>query len=108
MEHRWPRQSSSATFGRRGVTPRVCVAARKQHIRAFLCDALEDLGFITCECAQLGELARILKAQAPDLIVLGLPADGEEVGETLKTLAAKKFEGKILVLGPRDSLMLAA
>jgi hypothetical protein len=35
---------------RRRVRPCVCVIDRKQHIRTFLCDALEELGFITREC----------------------------------------------------------
>ena len=38
-----------ATFGRRKVAPRVCIADGKRHIRKFLGEALEDLGFITRE-----------------------------------------------------------
>src|ERR1700738_1857269 len=51
MEDQWPEQSPiSPAFGRRRVRPCVCVIDRKQHIRTFLCAALEELGFITCEC----------------------------------------------------------
>ena len=41
----------ATTFGRRKVTPRVCVADSKKHLRTFLTEVLEDLGFVTCECA---------------------------------------------------------
>jgi hypothetical protein len=39
-------------FGRRGVVPSVCIVDAKQHIRAFLGTALEEFGFIVCECPQ--------------------------------------------------------
>src|SRR5258708_37807238 len=56
-----------ATFGRRTVAPRVCIADGKRHIRKFLGEALEELGFITCECTQVGELNAVLDGEAPDL-----------------------------------------
>jgi len=97
----------SATFGHRRVRPCVCVIDGKQHIRTFLCDALEELGFITRECAHFGELDTVLEPQ-PDLIVLGLSCGGEEATKILDALRAKEFEGKVLVLGPRASRMLVA
>ena len=99
----------SATFGRRKVAPRVCVVDGKPHIRKFLGEALEELGFITCECAQVGELSAVLDGQVmPDLVVVGLSAGGIEAAAILEALAARAFEGKVLLLGPRDSLMVAA
>ncbi len=95
-------------FGRRKVVPRVCVADRKQHIRTFLGEALEELGFIVCECTQVGELVAVLDAHLPDLVILGLSAGGIEASEMLKTLAAKKFDGMVLLVGPVDSPMVAA
>lgn len=97
-----------ATFGRRKVAPRVCIADGKPHIRKFLGEALEELGFITCECTQAGELSAVLDGQAPDLVVVGLSAGGIEAAAMLEALVARGFEGKVLLLGPRDSLMLAA
>jgi hypothetical protein len=35
------------TFGRRKVKPRACVADGKRHLRAFMREVLEDLGFVT-------------------------------------------------------------
>ena len=46
------------TFGRRKVSPRACVADSKKHLRAFLADVLEDLGFVTSECAKADESGR--------------------------------------------------
>src|ERR1700730_6542620 len=109
METQCPeRSATSAKFGRRRVRPCACVIDRKQHIRTFLCDALEELGFITRECGQLSELDAALNAHCPDLIVLGVSAGGQECGAMLKILAAKEFGGNILLLGARASPMLAS
>lgn len=97
-----------ATFGRRKVAPRVCIADGKRHIRKFLGEALEQLGFITCECTQVGELNAVLDGEAPDLVVLGLSAGWIEAAAMLDALGARSFDGKVLVVGLRDSLMLAA
>jgi EAL domain-containing protein (putative c-di-GMP-specific phosphodiesterase class I)/CheY-like chemotaxis protein len=101
-------RTTEATFGRRKVTPRVCVADAKQHVRTFLGEALEDIGFITCQCAQPSELVAVLDAQLPDLIVIGLSTWKLEAGEMLQTLATNGFAGKVLLVGPRNSLVLAA
>ena len=97
-----------ATFGRRKVAPRVCIADGKPHIRKFLRETLEELGFIACECTQVGELSAALDAQLPDLVIVGLSAGGIEAAAMLEALVARAFDGKVLLLGPRDSLMVAA
>src|SRR5450759_1063452 len=84
------------------------LADGKQHIRKFLGEALEELGFIICECTQVGELSAVLDAQAPDLVIVGLSAGGIEAAAMLEALVARAFDGKVLLLGPRDSLMVAA
>lgn len=98
----------SATFGLRRVTPRACVADSKRHLRAFLVDVLEDLGFVTSECAKADELGAILDTQLPDLVVLGVSADGIEVSKILETLVRQKFNGKVLAIGARDSIIVRA
>jgi EAL domain-containing protein (putative c-di-GMP-specific phosphodiesterase class I) len=100
--------SSSAQFGRRKIAPRVCIADSKPHIRKFLRETLEEFGFITCECTQIGELSAVLKGHAPDLIVMGLSAGAFEAAEMLGALVGRGFNGKVLLLGPRDSLMVDA
>jgi len=98
----------SAAFGRRKVTPRVCIADSKKHLRTFLAEILEDLGFLTYECAKASEFAAILDTQLPDLIVLGLSFDGIEAGTILEILAEKAYAGKVLAIGPRESIMVRA
>jgi len=94
----WPRK----------VRPRACLADGKQHIRTFLAEPLEELGFITCECAQIGELPAILETQPLDLFVLGLSAGGVEGAAMLSILAANGYNGKVLLVGPRDWPVVAA
>ena len=94
---------SLVTFPRRKIPPRACVADSKQHIRSFLAEVLEEFGFITRECAQVSEFGAVLDRQRPDLIVVGLSAGGGVAGELLKILASRKFDGKVLLAGPRDS-----
>lgn len=97
-----------ATFGRRKISPRACVADRKQHVRTFLTDLLEDIGFVTSECAKAGELEEILQTQFPDLIVLGVSIDGSEAGRILEVLEQQEFGGKILAIGARESMIVKA
>lgn len=98
----------AATFGRRKVTPRACVVDSKQHIRSFLREALDELGFITCECEQIENLRAVLTNERPDLLVLGLSGGGFAGNAILEALSRMQFDGKILVFGPRASLMATA
>jgi EAL domain-containing protein (putative c-di-GMP-specific phosphodiesterase class I)/CheY-like chemotaxis protein len=106
--HQIAEASKPVLFGHRKIRPRACLADGKQHIRTFLADALEELGFITCECAQIDELPAILETQPPDLFVLGLSAGGVEGATMLTILAAHAYDGKVLLLGPRNWPMVAA
>ena len=96
------------TFGRRKVTPRACVADSKRHLRAFLSEVLEDLGFVTSECASADELQAVLAADLPDLILLGVATDGIEPGRFLEILVREAFAGKVLAVGARDSIIVKA
>ncbi|QPF85555.1 EAL domain-containing response regulator [Bradyrhizobium genosp. L] len=95
-------------FGHRKLTPRACIADGKKHLRTFLADALEDLGFITSECGQAADLDAVLDAERPDLLVLGVSVDGIEVSKILETLVTKDFGGKVLVIGQPDSIVVKA
>lgn len=98
----------AAHFGHRKLTPRACVVDSKKHLRLFLADALEDLGFVTCECGQAGDLAGLLQTEHPDLIVLSVCVDGINVGDILEAIVRKNFGGKVLVIGQPDSIMVKA
>lgn len=109
MKNQKPAEAGKvATFGQRRIAPRVCVADGKKHIRTFLGEALEELGFITSECSIAGELPALLDLQLPDLVVLGSPADAGEAATILKILVAREFDGKVLLIGPRDSILVNA
>src|SRR6478735_11283151 len=96
------------TFGRRKVKPRACVADGKRHLRAFLAEVLEDLGFVTTECASAEELQSVLTSELPDLILLGIAADGIEPGAFLETLVREAYDGKVLAVGARESIIVRA
>ena len=100
--------SRTAHFGHRKLTPSACVVDSKKHLRLFLSDALEDLGFVTCECGQAGDLAGVLQTEQPDLIVLSVCVDGINVGEILEAIVRKNFGGKVLVIGQPHSIMVKA
>ncbi|HEV2158596.1 EAL domain-containing response regulator [Bradyrhizobium sp.] len=96
------------TFGRRKMTPRACVADSKRHLRAFMSEVLEDLGFVTSECASADELQAMLANDLPDLILLGIAADGIEPGKFLEILVREAFDGKVLAVGARESIIVRA
>ncbi|MCK1712968.1 MULTISPECIES: EAL domain-containing response regulator [unclassified Bradyrhizobium] len=98
----------TVTFGRRKVTPRACVADGKRHLRAFLAEVLEDLGFVTTECGSADELQAVLTNELPDLILLGIAPDGIEPGRFLETLVREAFDGKVLAVGARESIIVKA
>jgi EAL domain-containing protein (putative c-di-GMP-specific phosphodiesterase class I) len=109
MENRKPEvKVGHAPFGKRRTRPRVCVADNKQHIRTFLSEALEEFGFITCECAHVDALDRVLAEHGPDLVVLGLSSDGMNGADVLQMLATAEFKGKVLPLGSLESPMVKA
>ena len=110
MEHQQTGEPAKlVAFDGRQVRPRVCIVDRKSHIRAFLREALEEVGFIAGECAQADRLNVVLDEPQPELLLLGLSTGGGvEACEMLKTLAAREFGGKILLLGPRHSSALRA
>ena len=97
-----------AASPRHSVMPCVCVADARQQMRTFLAETLEDLGCVTRECVHVAELSAELGTRPPDLVVIGSSAGGIEACEMVELLAAKEFRGKVLVLGPRASPMVAA
>ena len=95
--------SARPMCGRRKGVPSVCIADAKQHVRTFLGTALEEFGFVVCECPKADELAAVLDAKLPDLVLIGLSAGGIEITDMIKTLATKQFDGLVLLVGPQNS-----
>ena len=97
-----------AAFGHPKMKPRACVVGGKQHVRGFMVEALEELGFAACQCDQGDDIAEIVERLLPELVLLGV-ADGSTEGiGILSTLASKQYGGRILLLGARHSALLAA
>lgn len=101
-------KQNTVQFGRRRIAPRVCVVDLKPHIRAFLADALEELGFISRPCGRLTEVTAALQDFNPDLIVIGLLAPECEVTKTLHLLASTDFRGRVMLFGGRAASSLLA
>ncbi len=99
MEYRSGQSLAFAPFNRRRMKSCVCVVDRKQHIRSFLREALEEFDLITCECADSREMDGTLKMRLADLVVLGPSGARPQSVELLRTLAANKFGGNVLLLG---------
>ncbi len=93
----------TVVFGRRKIRPSVCIVDDKQHIRTFLCETLDELGFLTLACGGAGELMPLLRTHNVDLVVLGLSAGGVAASAVLQTLRDDSFTGSVLIIGPSGS-----
>ncbi len=110
MEQTGHHESSdaAATFGRRKVASRACVADGKPHIRDFLLEALEDLDFICSECEHAGSIAGLLADNPPDLFIIGLSGGGIAANAMLETLHRLRYTGNVLIFGADGSPMTLA
>src|ERR1700730_15617370 len=97
-----------ATFGRRKVISRAFIADAKQHVRVWLGEALEELGFAVCECAKAHELNPVLDVTLLDLVVIGFSGGGVEAAGMVRMLATKFYRGKVLLIGRYKSPMVKA
>lgn len=95
-------------FGRRKILAGVCIVDGKPHLRQFLAEAVEEFGLLTTACADADDLDERLERQSTDLVVLGLSAGGPEAARVLARLRARGFTGQVLLLGPKESPVLAA
>ncbi len=100
--------TATPAFGHRKLRPHACVIDVKEHMRTVIEDALENLGFITCECARAGELALVLEVHHPDLVVIGLSIEQAEAEEVVRLLAGRSFDRNVLLLGPPGSRVTAS
>lgn len=95
------------SFGLRKVAPRACIAD-KPHLQEFFCEALEDLGFVTCKYEGHGSIPMLVGEYQPDLFVLGLSIGGVDGAHVLETLSANRYQRCVLVVGAPASLMAKA
>ena len=92
-------------FGRRPIPPRACVVENKTHVRTFIAEMLDELGFIAREAVTL-DIRTMLRDFRPDLIVLGPLNGGPEVRSVMQTLRAQGYGAKIMLFGGRSSAAL--
>ncbi len=99
------RRGEVVQFGRRPIPPRACIVENKTHVRMFLAEMLDELGFIACEADTL-DIRGMLREFRPDLIVLGPLSGGGEVHTFLRALQSQIYGGKIMLFGGRSSAAL--
>lgn len=97
---------AAATFTPLRAAPRACVMDNKPHIRTFLTDMLDELGFISHGCAYNEDVRSLVRSIVPELLVLGIPDEGTGASGTMIKLAAEGFKGKVMLFGGRASLAL--
>jgi len=95
-------------FGRRRLAPRVCVVEHKPHIRTFLAETLEDLGFLAQQCGRASEFNGALKSHELDLVVIGLLVPESDATKVLQVLSMTGYLGKVMLFGARASASLLA
>jgi len=101
-DHSGERRGEVVRFGRRPIPPRACVVENRPHVRMFLAEMLDGLGFIAREADTL-DLRAMLRDFRPDLLVLG-PLEAElEVRSVLRTLQAQSYPGAVMLFGGRSS-----
>ncbi|MFN3657515.1 MAG: EAL domain-containing protein [Pseudolabrys sp.] len=99
-QHELAHMARLVPFGHRQVPPRVCVVDNKPHVRMFLAEMLEQIGFITCECSG-AEIRSMITEFFPDLIVVGPLGKDGDVPMLLRAIG--NFEGKVMLFGGRSS-----
>lgn len=99
------RRGEIIQFGRRPIPPRACIIENKTHVRMFLAEMLDELGFIARE-ADAFDIRATLREFRPDLIVLGPLGGGLEVRAVLRTLQGQNFGGTVMLFGGRSSAAL--
>jgi EAL domain-containing protein (putative c-di-GMP-specific phosphodiesterase class I) len=97
--------SNVVSFTQRNVPLRVCIVENKSHIRAFLAEIFEGLGFAPYGCTA-AELDGLLPDLAPDLVLFGLLSGRDELKGRLIRLNAVNYGGNVMLFGGRGSLDL--
>ena len=75
-------------------------------IRAFVARALDGAGFTAHEFSRLPELEAALTARRPDVIVLDLSLGDADAVEVIRSLAACRFAGHVLLVSGHSSATL--
>ena len=71
-------------------------------VSAFLADVLTSEGFVSRQFTQLPDIEAALTQQRPEIIVLDLSLGGSDAVETIRSLAAARFGGNVLLVSGHD------
>lgn len=96
-----------AEFGRRRVKPTAIIVDDKRHVREFVREALEDIGFVATD-GDGSRLADLAAGRKIDLVMLGLSAGGVASSVALESLRTFGFDGRIMMFAPADMPMVDA
>src|SRR3569623_33937 len=94
-------------FGRRRVKPSALIIDGKPHVREFVREALEDIGFVTDD-SNTDHLADLITGRKIDMVLLGLSEGGVAGGVALQTLRELGFDGHVLVFAQPGMPMVDA
>ena len=92
----------------RHAVPRACVVEDKPHIRTFICDMLDELGFLTEAVPHAMDIRTVLDMVNPSLIILSVPGDASRVPGVLIRLAAEGYRGNVMLFGGRAAPAVAS
>ena len=71
-------------------------------VSVFLADVLTSEGFVSRQFSQLPDVEAALTQQRPEIIILDLSLHGSDAVETIRSLAAARFKGKVLLVSGHD------
>lgn len=94
-------------FGRRRIKPSALIIDGKPHVREFVREALEDIGFVTDD-SNTDHLADLITGRKIDMVMLGLSEGGVAGGVALQTLRELGFDGHVLVFAQPGMPMVDA
>ena len=71
-------------------------------VSVFLADVVTSEGFVSRQFSQLPDVEAALTQQRPEIIILDLSLHGSDAVETIRSLAAARFKGKVLLVSGHD------
>lgn len=94
-------------FGRRRIKPSALIIDGKPHVREFIREALEEIGFVADD-SNADHLPDLITGRKIDVILLGLSEGGIAGSIALETLRELGFEGHVLVFAQPGMPMVDA
>ena len=87
--------------------PHAFVVEDDVRIRKFLADILTSEGFTSHEFSKIAEIEAGLTQWRPEIVVMDLSLGGTDAVEGIRSLAAARFVGRILLISGHDQATIA-